>query len=139
MQAPEIIHKVFSCAGDNVKGLFSKVRLRYGKGTAVRYGQIYLSAYDDDYCNATFLFLTIENLKTEVSLHSTDEREEEENNTFSSHLLELQMQPPRGVLRKRCSERMQQIYRRTTMPKCDFSKVAVFSWKFAAYFQNTFS
>ena len=45
---------------------------------------------------------------------------------------------------------MQQIYMRTPMPKCDFSKVAlqlywnqtsawVFSCKFAAYFQNTFS
>ena len=45
---------------------------------------------------------------------------------------------------------MQQIYRRTPMPKCDFNKVAlqfswnrtsiwVFSCKFAAYFQNTFS
>ena len=31
----------------------------------------------------------------------------------------------RDVLRKRCSENMQQIYRRTTpMPKCDFNKVA---------------
>ena len=28
-----------------------------------------------------------------------------------------------GVLEKMCSENMQQIYRRTTMPKCDFSKV----------------
>ena len=45
---------------------------------------------------------------------------------------------------------MQQIYRRTLMKKCDFNKVAkqfywnhtsawVFSCKFAAYFQNTFS
>ena len=42
---------------------------------------------------------------------------------------------------------MQQIYRRTPTPKCDFNKVAllkshlsawVFSCKFAAYFQNTF-
>ena len=32
-------------------------------------------------------------------------------------------QPSRGVLRKRCSEKMQQIYRRTPMPKCDFNKV----------------
>ena len=31
---------------------------------------------------------------------------------------------PRGVSRKRCSENMQQIYRRTPMPKCDFNKVA---------------
>ena len=36
-----------------------------------------------------------------------------------------QKQPPRGVLRKRCSENMQQIYRRTPMPKCDFNKAAL--------------
>ena len=30
----------------------------------------------------------------------------------------------RGVLRKRCSENMEQIYRRTPTPKCDFDKVA---------------
>ena len=35
-----------------------------------------------------------------------------------------QKQPSRGVLSKRCSENMQQIYRRTPMPKCDFNKVA---------------
>ena len=29
-----------------------------------------------------------------------------------------------GVLRKRCSKNMQQIYRRTPIPKCDFNKVA---------------
>ena len=55
-------------------------------------------------------------------------------------------QPPRGVLKNSCSENMQQIYRRTPMPKSDFNKVAkhgtsawVFSCKFAAYFQKTFS
>ena len=32
-------------------------------------------------------------------------------------------QPSRGVPRKRCSENMQQIYRRTPMSKCDFNKV----------------
>ena len=58
--------------------------------------------------------------------------------------------PPRGAPRKRCSENMQQIYRRTPMLKCDFNKVGkqfylnhtlawVFSYKFVAYFQNTFS
>ena len=31
-----------------------------------------------------------------------------------------QKQPSRGVLRKSCSESMQQIYRRTLMSKCDF-------------------
>ena len=30
----------------------------------------------------------------------------------------LQYQPPRGVLKKSCSENMQQIYRRTPIPKC---------------------
>ena len=43
--------------------------------------------------------------------------------------MQLQKQPPRRVLKKRYSEKMQQIYRRTLMPKCEF----------AAYFQNTFS
>ena len=33
-------------------------------------------------------------------------------------------QPSRGVLRKRCSVNMQQLCRRTPMPKCDFNKVA---------------
>ena len=36
----------------------------------------------------------------------------------------LQKQPLKGVLEKRCSENMQQIYRRTHMPKCNFNKVA---------------
>ena len=55
-----------------------------------------------------------------------------------------------GVLIKRCSENMQQIYRRTPMPKCNFNKNAkqryrnhtsawVLSCKFAAYFHNTLS
>ena len=34
-------------------------------------------------------------------------------------------QPPRVVPWERCSENMLQIYRRTTMPKCDFNKVAL--------------
>ena len=64
-------------------------------------------------------------------------------------LLWIQKQPSRGVLRRKCSEDMQQNYRRTPMSKYDFNKVAlqlywnstvtwVFSCKFAAYFQNTF-
>ena len=35
-----------------------------------------------------------------------------------------QKQPSRGVPRKKCSENMQQIYKRTPMAKCDFNKVA---------------
>ena len=63
--------------------------------------------------------------------------------------IKIQKQPSRGALRKRCSENMQQIYRRTSMPKCDFNKVTkqicwnhtsawMSSCKFAAYFQNIF-
>ena len=59
-------------------------------------------------------------------------------------------QPSGGVLKKRSSENMQRIYRKTSMPKCEFNKVAlqhywnhtsawVLSFKFAAYFQNNFS
>ena len=62
----------------------------------------------------------------------------------------LQKQQSRGFLKKRCAKNMQQIYRITPMPECNFSKVAlqlywnhtsawVFSYKFAAYFQNTLS
>ena len=43
------------------------------------------------------------------------------NNTF----IPIQKQPPKGCSKKRCSENMQQIYRRTPMPKCDFNKVAL--------------
>ena len=43
--------------------------------------------------------------------------------------MKYQKQPVRSVLRKKCSEIMQQIYWRTPMPKCDFNKVK-FSIKF---------
>ena len=36
----------------------------------------------------------------------------------------FQKQPSVGVLIKSCSENMQQMYRRTPMPKCDFNKIA---------------
>ena len=36
----------------------------------------------------------------------------------------IQKQPSRGTLRKRCSENMQQIYRRITMPKCEWLLLA---------------
>ena len=61
----------------------------------------------------------------------------------------IQKQPPIGVFTKRWSENIQQIYRRTPMPKCDFNKVAkrlywnrtsawVFSCKFAYIFRTPF-
>ena len=46
----------------------------------------------------------------------------------------IQKQPSRGALRKGFSENMQKIYRRTSMPKCDFISAWVLSCKFAAYF-----
>ena len=63
--------------------------------------------------------------------------------------LYMQKQPSRAVPRKRCSENMQQIYRRTPMPKWDFKKVAqklywnhisawVFSCKLLLIFRTTF-
>ena len=79
----------------------------------------------------------------------------------------FQKQPSRGILRKRCTENIQQIFRRQPMPKCDLIKLLcnpevflgkavlkicnalelywnhtstwVFSCKFATYFQNSFS
>ena len=56
----------------------------------------------------------------------------------------------RGIFRKRCSENIQQLYKRISMPKCDFNKVAfqlhwnhtsawLFFCKFVAHFQNNFS
>ena len=41
-----------------------------------------------------------------------------------TNLVHSQKQPSRGVFIKRCSENMQQIYRRTPMLKCDFNIVA---------------
>ena len=45
-------------------------------------------------------------------------------NEKSRQNISIQKQPPRGVPRKRCSKNIQQMYRRTPMPKCDFNKVA---------------
>ena len=41
------------------------------------------------------------------------------------HCWKMQKQPSINVFRKRCSENMQQIYRRLLMSKCDFNKVAL--------------
>ena len=42
-----------------------------------------------------------------------------------SHSNVCQKQPSRGVIKKRCPENMQQIYRRKLKPKCDFNKVVL--------------
>ena len=46
-------------------------------------------------------------------------------NFYQTQIYSLQKQPFRGVLSKKCSENMQQIYKRILMPKCDFNKVAL--------------
>ena len=38
---------------------------------------------------------------------------------------QLRGNPPKVFLKKKCHENIQQIYRRTPMPKCDFNKVAL--------------
>ena len=53
---------------------------------------------------------------------------------LKKHILQMQVkkamlclyqnQPSRDVLKKKFSEKMQQIYRKILMPKCDFKKVA---------------
>ena len=50
----------------------------------------------------------------------------------------LQKQPSRGVLKKKCSENIQQIYRRTPMPKCGFNNVALRSGCFMCYLSHIF-
>ena len=44
--------------------------------------------------------------------------------SINYNICKYQKQPATDVPRKRCSEIMQQICRRTPMPKCDFNKVA---------------
>ena len=47
---------------------------------------------------------------------------------YNSDLVSVnQKKPQTGVLRKRCSENMQQICRRPPMPKCDFNKDALYT------------
>ena len=41
------------------------------------------------------------------------------------NIRKFQRQPSEGVLKKKCFEIMQQIYRRTPMLKCDFNKVTL--------------
>ena len=76
----------------------------------------------------------------------------EEKNYFSifqdNSVFKSQKQPSRGILRNRCSENMQQIYRRShpcqsaisiKLLYWNLTLAWVFSCKLAAYFQNTLS
>ena len=91
----------------------------------------------------TFILLTFQNIiQSGKCINLLMIQNEEIWHYFRKQLL-------RGVPWKRCSKNMQQIYRRTPMPKRNFNKVAkqfywnhtsvwVLSCKFVAYFQNTF-
>ena len=46
----------------------------------------------------------------------------DDNKSFSND--DCRSNHPEVFLKKRCSENMQQIYMRTSIPKCDFNKVA---------------
>ena len=46
------------------------------------------------------------------------------NTVYTPLIRDMQKQPSEGVLMKRCSENMQQIYMRRLMMKYDFNKVA---------------
>ena len=75
-----------------------------------------------------------------------------EHSNFNKRILKKSAEAAlqRGVLRKKCSENMNQIYRITPMLKCNFNKIpnqiywnqtlawVPFSCKFTAYFQNSF-
>ena len=54
---------------------------------------------------------------------------------------EMQKLPFRGVLRKRCSENMQQIYKKTPMPKCDSVQrywIRTSVWVFSIFSEHLF-
>ena len=71
--------------------------------------------------------------KTINTPHTSQERHQVYNTSTK-----IQKHPPRGVVRKRCSENMQQIYRGAYFNKVGTS-AWMFSCKFTAYFQSTFS
>ena len=60
------------------------------------------------------------------------------NNSITINF-KLQLQQSRGVLRKRCSKNMQQIYATALQLYWNHTSTWVFSCNFASYFQNTFS
>ena len=71
-------------------------------------------------------FLTQNNLGTPQPFKSCQKAEIRQityyQGVFKEHddIMIRQKQPLRGVPRKRCAENIQQIYRRTPMPKCNF-------------------
>ena len=75
---------------------------------------------------ALILSILVEDYNFQNQFQQTEEDFScEKDYVFVALWKDFQKQPLRGVLEKRCSENVQQIYRRTPMPKCDFNKVEI--------------
>ena len=61
--------------------------------------------------------MKLQGVKREVTFYS--------KSGTSVKVMNIHKQLSRGVPTKRCSENMQQIFRRTPMPKCGFNKVVL--------------
>ena len=96
-----------------------------------------LRKYRDNVCNGVYPLISLHAFQA-ASLLKTNPVPY----TSTTHFQIWQKQPLRDVLRKRCSENIQQIYRRTPMPNqlyWNHTLEWVLSWKFTAYSQNIFS
>ena len=58
-------------------------------------------------------------------VYKWQEKKSKKSVTSCKKYIYKQKQPSRDVPKKRCSENIQQIFRRTPIPKCDFNKVAL--------------
>ena len=70
-----------------------------------------------------FAKFTAKFFSTVAVLQLAAKKKTKKRNSIAVVFLEQQKHSSGGVLRKRGSENMQQIYRRTPMPKCDFNNV----------------
>ena len=64
--------------------------------------------------------ISIKKAPEQINWHSLHQQKQVHEQVLITNST-IQKQPPRGVLGKRCSENIQQIYRRTPMPKRDFN------------------
>ena len=87
---------------------FSHLRTEYGEIRSIFKNSVQMRENADQNNSEYEHFPSSETYRSETTVSSTKK---------------LQKQPPGGVLKKRCSENMQLIYRRTPMRKCDFNKV----------------
>ena len=72
----------------------------------------------------TFYLFLVVGVKISMQLYRPRTYYKKPFNGLMTLLIHVLLTFFRGGLQKGCSENMQQIYRRTPMPKCDFNKVA---------------